>query len=79
MASLINDKNLSFVITSYKSEENILNCLNSIPEEYEKIIIENSNDHKLKKKLEDTYKNLKCYPVEENLGYGTANNKGIKY
>ena len=49
MASLINDKNLSFVITSYKSEENILNCLNSIPEEYEKIIIENSNDHKLKK------------------------------
>ena len=48
---MIDSSNISFVITSFKSEENIYNCINSIPEKYEKIIIENSNDAELKKKI----------------------------
>ena len=76
---MIDSSNISFVITSFKSEENIYNCINSIPEKYEKIIIENSNDAELKKKLESKYQNLSCYLMKENLGYGKANNIGINY
>ena len=76
---MIDSSNISFVITSFKSEENIYNCINSIPAKYEKIIIENSNDAELKKKLESKYQNLSCYLMKENLGYGKANNIGINY
>ena len=64
---MIDSSNISFVITSFKSEENIYNCINSIPEKYEKIIIENSNVAELKKKLESKYQNLSCYLMKENL------------
>jgi len=76
---MIDSSNISFVITSFKSEENIYNCINSIPEKYEKIIIENSNNAELKEKLESKYQNLSCYLMKENLGYGKGNNIGINY
>tara|TARA_Y100000590_G_scaffold223804_1_gene253175 strand:+ start:345 stop:1181 length:837 start_codon:yes stop_codon:yes gene_type:complete len=71
-------KNITFVITTYRSENTIYECLNSLPQESPKIIIENSNNSELKTDLEKKYKNLQCYLMTENLGYGKANNYGIK-
>ena len=70
-------KNITFVITTYKSENTIYNCLNSLPKEVNKIILENSNSNELKIDLEKKYENLECYLMSKNLGYGKANNIGI--
>ena len=77
MKNKIELKNISFVITTFKSEKTIYDCLNSLPAEVKKIVIENSNNAKLKTDLEKKYKNIECYLMEKNLGYGKANNFGI--
>ena len=71
--------NLTFLIVSFKSNKIISKCINSIDPKIKIIVIENSNDIKLKKYLEKKYKNVKCYLSKENLGMGSANNLGIKY
>jgi len=70
--------NLTFIITTYKSEGTIYKCLNSLPKRNIKIVVENSNNSELKKNLEKKYENLKCYLMESNVGYGKANNFGIR-
>ena len=70
-------KDITFVVTTFKSESTIYNCLDSLPKGVNKIIIENSNNAKLKIDLEKKYENLQCYLMAENLGYGKANNIGI--
>ena len=77
MDNLVDIKNITFVITTYKSEDTIYNCLNSLPKEVNKIILENSNSNELKIDLEKKYENLECYLMSKNLGYGKANNIGI--
>ena len=72
-----NLQNLTFVITTFRSEKNIYNCLNSLPKEVKKIIVENSKNSELKHDLEKKYENLQCYLMSENMGYGRANNFGI--
>ena len=42
-----------------------------------KIIVDNSGNEKLKKSIEEQYDNCECYLMDENLGYGGANNFGI--
>ena len=55
-------KNLTAVITSFKSEKKILNCIKSLGKDLDIIVIENSNDKKLKankkrlKKIKETFK-----------------------
>ena len=39
---------LSIVIVTFRSEEKIINCLNSIPENIKVIIVENSNNKSFK-------------------------------
>ena len=73
----MNINNLTFVITTYKSEKTIYNCLDALPKNVSIIVLENSNNHKLKIDLEKKYQNLSCYVMEENFGYGKANNFGI--
>ena len=75
----ITRQNLSVIIVSYKSDHVIENCINSIDNEIEIIVIENSNNDKLKNKIETKYKNVKCILSKENLGMGGGNNLGIKY
>ena len=72
-----NLQNITFVITTFKSEQNIYNCLNSLPKKVNKIIVENSKNSELKHDLEKKYENLQCYLMSENMGYGRANNFGI--
>ena len=71
-------EDFTFVITTFNSENTISKCLNQLPIETSKIIIENSNNKKLKEKLENEFNNLHCYLMKENLGFGKANNFGIK-
>ena len=73
----INIENTTFIIVTYKSEKIIYNCLNSLPENSIKIIIENSQNLNLKKDLEAKYKNLSVW-LNENSGFGASNNLGIK-
>ena len=72
-------KDITFVIVTFHSEKVIFDCLDLLPEDSKKIIIENSNNLNLKEILEKKYPNLKCYLMDENLGYGRANNIGINF
>ena len=74
----ITRQNLSVIIVSYKSEYVIENCINSIDNQIEVIVIDNSNNEDLKKKIESKYKNVKCILSKKNLGMGAGNNLGIK-
>ena len=69
--------NLTFIIVTFKSDHVIHECIESLPKESSIIIIENSNDLKLKEKLETKNSKIKVI-VQENKGMGAANNLGIK-
>jgi N-acetylglucosaminyl-diphospho-decaprenol L-rhamnosyltransferase len=69
--------NLTFIIVTFKSEHIIHECIKSLPENTKIIVIENSNNKKLKKTLEEKYSMIEVI-VQENSGMGAANNKGIK-
>ena len=69
--------NLTFIIVTFKSEHIIHECIMSLPKNSKIIIIENSNDQKLKKDLEERYSKIKVI-VQGNSGMGSANNKGIR-
>ena len=72
----LNLNNLTFVIVTYNSETVINKCLDSLPKEASKIIIENSNNIETKNYLEKKYDNIKVF-LSENDGMGSSNNKGI--
>ena len=71
------NKDITAIITSFRSEKKIINCLKSLGKDIKIIIIENSNDEKLKNKLENEYPNLKCILSDKNLGYAKGNNLGL--
>ena len=71
------NKDITAVITSFKSENKILNCVRSLGKDIKIIVIENSNDKKLKLELEKEYSNLKCILQDKNLGYAKGNNLGL--
>ena len=71
-------KDITVVITSFKSEKKIRNCLNSIDKQCKIINIENSDNHDYKRKIEEEFKNVKCILTGDNFGYGKANNVGLK-
>ena len=47
--------NLTFIIVTFKSDHIINECIKSLPKDSNIIIIENSNNRELKKKLEVKY------------------------
>jgi GT2 family glycosyltransferase len=71
------EKKITFVIVSYRSIDVIENCIRSINKNIKIIIIENSNNRKLKDYLEKKYSNVEIFIANSNLGYGKANNFGI--
>ena len=68
---------ITFLIVTYKSEESINECINSIPNKYPILVIENSADNFFKSNLEKKYNNVKCILTGKNLGFGKANNIGL--
>ena len=71
-------KDITIVITSFKSENKIKECLNSIDKQCQIINVENSNNQDFKSQIENEFENVKCILTGENLGYGKANNIGLK-
>jgi len=71
-------KDITFIIVTFHSDNVIFDCLNSLPNDSKKIVVENSQNLNLKNILEKKYNNLTCILSNENLGYGRANNIGIK-
>ena len=74
----ISRQNLSVVIVSFFSDEVIHNCVKSIPEDINIIIVDNSGNKKFKESIEKQYKNIKCLLSPNNLGMGSGNNLGLK-
>ena len=73
----LNSEDITFIIVTYQSEKIIKNCLDSLPKESKKIIVENSNNINLDKELRDKYDNIEVI-FSENLGMGAGNNIGLK-
>ena len=71
-------QDITIVITSFKSDAIIKNCLKSINRQCQIIVVENSNDLQFKKNIEIEFSNVECILTGENLGYGKANNIGLK-
>ena len=74
----ISGQNLTIVIVTFKSENVIHKCIESIDQDVPIIVVENSNNQKFKDGLESKYKNLKCILSNNNIGMGAGNNIGIK-
>jgi GT2 family glycosyltransferase len=70
-------KNITFVIVSFKSSHIIEKCIKSINSNIRIIVVENSDDIKIKNYLENKFLNVKVVIAKENLGYGKGNNLGI--
>ena len=68
--------NLTFVIVTFNSRKVIYDCLNSLPKDFNKLIIENSSDEELKKELEQNYDKTEVV-LSKNIGMGAGNNLGI--
>ena len=71
------NSDITIVINTFKSEDKIFKCLDTIDSIYKVIIIENSNNHELKVKLEKKYPNVECFLAKDNLGYAKGNNLGL--
>jgi len=69
---------LSVVIVSFHSEDVIHNCITSITDKIQIIVVENSGNKDFARKLQDKYKNVKCILSYKNLGMGAGNNLGIR-
>jgi N-acetylglucosaminyl-diphospho-decaprenol L-rhamnosyltransferase len=69
---------ITVIITTFKSEEKINNCLKSIKNNVRVLVIENSNNQIFKKEIEAQFSNVECILANENLGYGRGNNIGLR-
>ena len=74
----MDSNDLTIVIVTFNSELKIADCLKSIEDKAEIIVVENSNNETFKKNLENQYRNLKCILTGGNKGYAVANNIGLK-
>ena len=71
-------KDITVVIATYKSEDKIQNCINSIDSNIEIILVENSDNKNFQTNIQSKFSNVKCILANDNLGYGKANNIGLK-
>ena len=68
---------ITVVINTFHSEDQINQCLDTVPSDLGVIIVENSNNLNFKNKIEKNYNNTKCYLTGKNLGYAKGNNYGL--
>ena len=73
------NKEVTFIIVLYKSEKIIEECLSYL-ENFNKIILDNSNNIDLKEKILKNYNNIIEYIIpKKNLGYSAGNNLAAKF
>jgi len=73
----MNNSKITVVINTFKSEDKIHNCLESIDVNFKVIVVENSKNTILKNELESKHSNVECILAGENLGYAKGNNLGL--
>ena len=74
---------VSVIIVNYNTFDLIVECIKSIYEktigvEFEIIVVDNSSTDKRIHQLNDTFPNIVLIALEANIGFGRANNEGIK-
>ncbi len=74
----ISRQNLTAIIVTFRSEDVIHNCIQSIGSDIKVLIVDNSNSREFKENIENKYKNVLCILSEKNSGMGAGNNLGIK-
>ena len=67
---------VTIIIITYKSEKIIYDFIKKIPSNIKTIIIENSQNQKLKKDIEKKFKNIKFY-IKENNGVSSSINFAV--
>ena len=70
-------KKITIILIAYKSEKLINAFVKKIPNTIKVIIIENSNNLLLKRKIEKKYKNIKVY-IKKNEGVSASINYAVK-
>ena len=74
---MIRKNEVSIILIAYRSEKKINEFVKKVPKQIKTIIIENSNNLKLKKEIERKYKNIKVY-IKKNDGVSSSINYAIK-
>ena len=70
--------NLTIVILTHKTNKKILyDCISSINNNANIIIVENSKSFNFEKEIKEKFKNIEIYCSGSNLGYGSGNNYGL--
>ncbi len=74
---------VSVVIVNYNTKDLILDCINSVIEKtkdinYEIIVADNNSADESVSAIKNKFPSVKILELEENIGFGRANNKGIK-
>ena len=75
----ISRQSLTAVIVTFKSNQVIHDCIQSISDQIKIIVVDNSNDQKFKENIEKKYHNVECILSSNNSGMGAGNNLGLKY
>ena len=57
----MDNEKITVVINTFKSEDKIRACLNSIDPNFKVIVVENSKNNEFKEMLEMKYSNVKCF------------------
>ena len=70
-------EDLTIIINTFRSDEKIYSCLDSINQKFKILIIENSNNSEFKRIIENKYPNVSCILTGKNLGYANGNNFGL--
>ena len=71
------EKNITFIIVSFRSDNVIDKCIESINPNIKIIVVENSKNIFIKNHLEKKFSNVKVLISGDNIGYGRGNNLGI--
>ena len=69
---------ITIVLVLYKSDDVILKCLNKI-KNFKKIIVDNSNNPILKRKIIKSNTKIEKYILTKNIGYSRAANLGFSF
>ncbi len=72
-------KDLTILIVSFAASNNVLRILKKIPKDIKVVIVENSKDYKLQKKISQKFLNAKVIIPSKNGGNGAGINFGYKY
>ena len=69
---------VTIIIVTFKSHHIIEKCLDNISDKFNILLIENSNDEEITKRLRLKYKNLETVNIGYDSGFGYALNRGIE-